>query len=114
ELGQPARADVDAHDAGARDQLGRTAADVEHERLVVDVSDAAPRQRRLLVSGEKPRREAIAPFDFAEKCLAVVGVADGARRDGEHTLGAERLELLPIVGEDVAYARARAPKQSTP
>ena len=92
QLRQPHRADVEADGALARDQLGRAAADVEHERAVGDVADAAQRQRRLLLAAEQPRREPVAPLDLAEERLAVLGVAHRARRDGEHALGAERLE----------------------
>ena len=69
--------------------------------------DAAPRQLRLLVAADEPRREAVAPLDLAEERLAVLGVAHRARRDGERALGAERLERAPVVGEDVAHARDR-------
>ena len=39
---------------------------------------------------EQPGREAVAPLDLAEEGLAVLGIAHGARRDGERPLGAER------------------------
>ena len=70
------------------DQLGRAAADVDHERAGGGMN-AAPRQQRLLVAAGEARDEAIAPLDLTEKCLAVLRVADGARRDRERTLGAE-------------------------
>ena len=47
---------------------------------------------RLLLAGQQPRREAVAPLDLAEEGLAVLGVADGARRDAEDALGAELLD----------------------
>ena len=62
-------------------------------------ADAAQRQLRLLVAREQPRREPVAPLDLAEERLAVLGVADGARRDEQRPLGAERLELAAVVGE---------------
>ena len=37
---------------------------------------------------EQARREAVAPFDLGEERLAVLRVADGARRDGERRLRA--------------------------
>ena len=68
----------------ADDELGRAAADVhDDERLGGrrPAGDAAERQQRLLVAGEEPRREAVAPLDLAEERLAVLRVADRARRD---------------------------------
>ena len=79
-----------------------------------DFADALERQRRLLLAAEQPRREAVAPLDLAEERLAVLGVADGARRDREHALGAERLGLAAVVGEHVAHARDRQRQQAAP
>src|SRR5207244_8789655 len=73
-LSHPHRTDVDADGALAHDEFGGAAADVEHDRVVVDVSDAAQRQRRLLLAREQLRREAVAPLDLAEERLAVLGV----------------------------------------
>ena len=92
-------------------ELGRAAADVDDERARLDRADAAQRQRSLLVAGQQARREAVAPLDLAEEGLAVLGVADGARRDAERPLGAELLELAAVVGEDVADARDRQRQQ---
>ena len=64
-------------------------------------SDASERQPRLLVAVEQPCREAVAPLDLAEERLAVLGVADGARRDRERALGAERLGLAAVLGEQL-------------
>ena len=72
------------------DQLGRAAADVDDDRSRLERADAAQRHRRLLVAGEQAGREAVRPLDLAEERLAVLGVAHGARRDGERPLGAER------------------------
>ena len=56
---------------------------------------------------QQPRREAVAPLDLAEERLAVLRVADGARRDEQRPLGAERLGGAAVVGEGVADARDR-------
>ena len=61
----------------------------------------------LLVAAQQPRREAVAPLDLAEERLAVLGVANGARRDREDPLGAERLRLAAVVGEARSDARDR-------
>ncbi len=66
--------------------------------------DASNHHRRFVGSREQARREAVAPLDLAEEGLAVLGVANGARRDGERPLGAERLELAAVVGEAVPDA----------
>ena len=76
--------------------------------------DAADHHRRLLVAGEQARREAVAPLDLAEERLAVLRVAHGARRDAERPLGAERLELPPVVGEAVPHARDRDGEEAPP
>ncbi len=105
-------ADVEARrerDGAARRQheLGRAAADVDHEHIVqrrTTGGDAAKHHRRLLLAREKPGREPVAPLDLAEERLAVLRIAHRRGRDAERPLGAERLELLPIVGEAVAHA----------
>ena len=89
------------------DELGRPAADVDEQRGRPELADAAPRQLRLLVARQQPRREAVAPLDLAEERLAVLRVADGARRDEQRALGAERLGGAAVVGEDVADAGDR-------
>ena len=91
--------------------LGRAAADVEQERLRAERADAAPRQLGLFVAAQEPRAEAVRPLDLAEERLAVLGVAHGAGGDGERALGAERLELAPVVGQHVAHARDRHRQQ---
>ena len=60
---------------------------------------------------DEPRGEAVAPLDLAEEGLAVLGVADGARPDREHALGAEPLELAAVVGEHVPHPRDRQRQQ---
>ena len=88
------------------DQLGRAAADVDDHRPGVELAAGGhppPGHARLVVAGEELRREAVAPLDLAEERLAVLGVPDGARPDRERALGAEALELAPVVGEHVAH-----------
>ena len=108
-LGQADAADIEARAEVRADdlELGRAAADVDDERARLDRADPAQRHRRLLLAGQQARREAVAPLDLAEERLAVLGVADGARRDAERPLGSERFELAAVVGEDVADARDR-------
>ena len=114
-LGHPHAADVEALLDGAADDLhlGRAAADVDDERPGLERADAAQRQLGLLVAAQQPGREAVAPFDLAEEGLAVLRVADGARRDAERALGAERLELAPVVGEHVADTCDRNGEETT-
>ena len=116
-LGQSDRADVEARSLVSGDQLGRAAADVEHERPVAEraaVRHAAAGELGLLRAAEQARREAVAPLDLAEEGLAVLGVADGARPDRQHALGAESLELAAEVGEDVADTGDRQRQQLAP
>ena len=91
-------------------QLGRAAADV-HDHHSVEVVAAEGRagegEPRLLLAGEQPRREAVAPLDLAEEGLAVLGVPHGAGRDAEDALGAELLDPPAVLAEDVADARDR-------
>ena len=87
-----------------RDELGRAAADVEHERSGLDLADASQHQLRLFVAAQQLRCEPVRPLDLAEERLAVLGVANGARRDEQRPLGAEPLRLAPVVGQDVANA----------
>ena len=55
----------------------------------VGLADSAQRELGLLVAGEEPGREPVAPLDLAEERFAVLRVADGARRHEERALGAE-------------------------
>ena len=103
-LGQPYRADVEARPRLERDELGRAAADVEHERSGLDLADAAQHQRRLFVAAQQLRGEAVRPLDLAEERLAVLGIPHRARRDEQRPLRAEPLRLAPVVGQDVADA----------
>ena len=66
---------------------------------------------RLLVAGEQPRDEAVAPLDLAEEGLAVLGVAHRARRDGEHPFGAEPLGVAPVVDEQLRTRAIGSGKQ---
>src|SRR5215211_290455 len=89
------------------DQLGRAAADIDDERVLLNRpagGDAAEREQRLFVAREEARLEAVAPFDLAEKRLPVLGVPDGACREGERALGTELLHRAAVVGEDVSDA----------
>ena len=115
-LGQAHAADVEAlaHVRADDLDLRRAAADVDDERPGLERADPAQRHRGLLVAAQQARREAVAPLDLAEEGLAVLGVAHGARRDAERPLGAERLELAPVVGEDVADARDRDGEEAAP
>ena len=115
-LGQANAADVEARAHVRADDLdlGRAAADVDDERPGLERADPAKRHRGLLVAAQQPGREAVAPLDLAQEGLAVLRVANGARRDAERPLGAERLELAPIRGEDVADARDRDGEEAAP
>ena len=104
-------ADVEARVKVVHDQLGRAAADVDHERRRLRL-DAAPSQLRLLVTADEAGRKAITPFHLAEKCLAVLRVAHRARRHRERALGAEALERAPVIGEHVAHTRDRNGEES--
>ena len=72
-------------------------------RIVPLVQPAEPalRHRRLFVTAQQPRREAVAPLDLAQERLAVLGVPDRARRDEQRALRAERLELATVLGEGI-------------
>ena len=101
----------------AEHELGRAAADVDDERVLerrAPRGHAAVHERRLLVAVEQTRREAVAPLDLAEERLAVLRVADGARRDRERARCAVLLELPPVPGEAVADARDRDGEKATP
>jgi hypothetical protein len=115
-LGQAHGADVEARAPGRGDQLGRAAADVDDDRVWVEAAaagDAAQRQLGLFVPGEEPGLEPVAPLDLSEEGLAVLGVADGARRDGEGALGAEPLDGAAVVREDVSGPRDRHRQQAS-
>ena len=106
-LGEAHRAERQARPEVVEDELGRAAADVDEQRRRRELADAPLRQLRLLVAREQLRREAVAPLDLAEERFAVLRVADGARRDEQRPVGAERLGSAAVVGEGVAHARDR-------
>src|SRR5205085_244690 len=98
-------------------ELGRAAADVEEERARLEGAadgHASHGHGRLLVAGEELGVEAVAPLDLTEERLAVLGVADGARRDEERPLGAERLGTAAKVDEGVADACDRHRQEAPP
>ena len=111
-LGQADAAEVEARVEGdalgpAQDQLRGAAADVDDERGVGNRAargDAAEGQERLLVAGEKPRREAVAPLQLTEERLAVLRVAYRAGRQREGSLGTELVCGAPVVDENVSDA----------
>ena len=99
----------------ARDELRRAAADVHDHGSVLERPlrrDAAKHQHRLVVPGEQARLEAVAPLDLAEERLAVLRVANRARRDCERPLRAERLRGAAKVGEDIPHTRNRAGEEA--
>ena len=74
------------------DELGRPAADVDHERPRRErpvTCHPVERELRLFLAGKETRGEGVAPLDLPEERLAVVGVPDGARADCEDAFGAE-------------------------
>ena len=121
-LGQANATEVETRVEGdatgaAEHELGRTASDVHYQRVRLDGAaggDAAKRQQRLVVSREQPGREAVAPLDLAQEGFAVLGVADGARRNGQRSLGAEALQLTAEVSEAVANAGDREGEKAPP
>ena len=116
-LGQADAAEIEAPVPVGENQLRRAATHVEHERAGRERAsrrDALVGQPRLLVPAQEAGVEAVAPFDLAEEGLAVLGVADGARRNRERAPGAGRLEHLPIVGQRVADARERGGEEEAP
>ena len=70
-------------------QLGRAAADVEHERPRREAARLEA-SGRFVVPRQESGVEAVAPLDLTEERLAVLGVAYRARRDEQRALGAER------------------------
>ena len=100
-LSDPDAADVEARREGDFPRLrvhefGRAAPDVDDEDVVERGpagGDAPDHHRGLFGPGEQLRGEPVAPLDLAEECLAVLRVADSARRDRERSLGAERLPV---------------------
>src|SRR5438132_9319959 len=101
----------------ADDQLRRAAADIDHERAGSDLpsrGDTPKAEQRLLVPAEEPCGEAVAPLDLAQERLAVLGVSDGARRDGEDAFRAQRLGCQAVIDEAVADASDCGREQPPP
>ena len=99
--------------AAADDQLGRAAADVDHQcrlgwrRLGGGTEVGQP---RLLLAVEDPGREREPLPQLGDEGAAVVGVADRTGRDRVDRLGAELLEdpdVTPDRGTDVLDRLAR-------
>ena len=81
--------------AGADDQLGRAAADVDHQgrlggRLLRGGAEVG--EPRLLLAVEDPGREREPLAQLGDEGAAVGGVADGAGRDRVDRLGARLLD----------------------
>ena len=100
--------------SGSSGEVRRRSSSVEPPPMSttsVVASRASPTPRNVSPASssprEQPRREAVAPLDLAEERLAVLRVADGARRDEQRPLGAERLGVAAVVGEHVSHARDR-------
>src|SRR5207237_1650527 len=109
--------DVEADAEVGQRELGGAAADVEEERARLEGAadgHAAEGHGRLLVAGEELGVEAVAPLDLAEEGLAVLGVADGARRNEERPLGAELFRTPAEVGEAVPHTRDRLREEAAP
>src|SRR6266545_4993351 len=99
---------VKGHTVGAAEnQLGRPAADIDDERVLLHRpagGDAAKREQRLLVAREEARLEAVAPLDLPEKRFPVLSVPNGARRERELALRAELLDGSAVSGQNVSDA----------
>ena len=108
--------------AGADDQLGRAAADVDDQgRLGRGLlrGGAEVGEPRLLLAVEDPGREREALAQLGDEGAAVLGVADGAGRDRVDRLGPEllaewrRTRRSPRRPSSIASAESR-PERSTP
>src|SRR5207244_5198668 len=106
-LGEAPGSHRQARVEAVEDELRRAASYTDDLRRRVDLAVSAAGQLRLFVAREQLRDEPVAPLDLAEERLAVLRVADGARRDEQRPLGAERLGGAAVVGEDVADAGDR-------
>src|SRR6266576_3814984 len=100
-LGEAPRAHRQARPEAVEGEFGRATADVDQQRRRPEIADAPLGQLGLLVAREQPCREPVAPLDLAEERLPVLRVADGARRNEQRPLGAERLGGAAVVGEGV-------------
>ena len=126
-LGEAHAADVEAASTSLARRSTASTSSVEPPPMSttsVSSSDGRPAEtpRTISAASSAPssslRGEPVAPLDLAEERLAVLGVADRARRDRERPGRAELLELAAIVGEAVPNARDRdrekARRSSTP
>jgi hypothetical protein len=89
----------------ADDELGRPAADVDHDDGPGGVGRplarrAAERQPRLLVAGDRARVEAELAADPLGEVRAVGRVADRARQDGDGAPRAELVDGRAVVAQD--------------
>ncbi len=112
-----AELETDAEAVARLHELRRATAHVEDEHAAAELApdgDAPDRERGFLVAAQEERLEAVAPLDFAEEGLAVVGLTDGARADGEHALGAEPFGNAPVAGEDVPDTGHRHGEEAPP
>ena len=115
-LGQPHAAEIEAD--GSRAVISSVEPPPTSSTRVSSPTRVRSRHRaaqlRFFLAGEQPRREAVAPLDLAEERLAILGVANGARPDREHALGAEPLCLAAVPGEHVPHPRDRQRQQLAP
>ncbi len=98
-------------------ELRRAPAHVDDQRpgrKLTPGRHAAVGQEGLVVAREEARVEAVAPFDLAEKSLAVLGIADGARGHCQRAVGPARVERPPVVGEDVTDPGDRGGEEEPP
>ena len=113
-LGEAHAADVDRDQAvgtvGADDELGRAAADVDHEvRLGLGEPDRRAREleARLLLAAEELGPHAEQLLDRIEEVVAVGGVARRAGRGGAHAGDAVTRDRFLVLADDVERARDR-------
>ena len=105
--------DVEVHlPARARDELGRAAADVDHEqrrRVAAVAGGGRPEvgQPRLLVAAERAPVEAEAVAHRRGELRAVGRVADRGRQHGDAALAAVALDRLRVALERVEHAPLR-------
>ena len=116
-LGQPHTADVDGQQpvrlVGADDELGRAAADVEHEVRTGFDRVRRSRPRTSSAPSSSPRDE-LRPhtdrgFGRIEEVLAVARIARCARRRHAHALDAGRVDARAVLAQrgDRAFDRVR-------
>ena len=91
--------------SGADDQLGRAAADVDHQRRLARRllrGGAEVGEPRLLLAAEHPRREREALAQLGDEGVAVGGVAHRAGRDRHDGVGFGLLVERHVVGDRLA------------